>query len=72
MTISVILKNIRIQLKISQEELARHIHVSHNTVNRWENNKSNPNNMAKALLIDFCKKRKIEQEIINAIENLKK
>ena len=49
-------KFVREQLKISQEELARALNVSYATVNRWENNKSTPNNITRDAFYSFCKR----------------
>ncbi|MBU3193775.1 helix-turn-helix domain-containing protein [Clostridium algidicarnis] len=57
-----LLKRVRKELNISQEQLARELHVSFSTVNRWENEKSNPNNIAKKVFFDFCKEKGIECE----------
>jgi putative transcriptional regulator len=56
-------KKVRKELNISQEQLARELHVSFSTVNRWENEKSSPNNIAKKAFADFCKKKKIGIDI---------
>jgi len=56
------LKRVRKELNMSQEQMARELHVSFSTVNRWENEKSNPNNIAKKVFHDFCKKNKIKIE----------
>ena len=57
MTASELIKNIRMQTGLQQEDFARAIHVSYGTVNRWENNKSTPNQLAKAMLTDYCQNR---------------
>ena len=54
------IKAIRLQLGMTQEAFAEAIHVAFSTVNRWENNKSTPNSMARALIADLCKKNNIE------------
>lgn len=51
-----LVKKIRKQLKLSQEDLARQLGVSYATVNRWENGQSKPSKLAKAQLDAFCKK----------------
>ncbi|MCL2538986.1 MAG: helix-turn-helix domain-containing protein [Oscillospiraceae bacterium] len=48
---------VRERLKISQENLARELNVSYATVNRWENSKTTPNNMARIVFNDFCKRQ---------------
>ena len=45
-----IVKRIRKELGFSQEQLARGLGISFSTVNRWENGKSYPRQMAKELL----------------------
>jgi len=49
-------KEVRRQLAISQEDLARQLGVSYATVNRWENGQSKPSKLAKAQLEAFCAK----------------
>lgn len=49
-------KEIRRQLALSQEDLARQLGVSYATVNRWENGQSKPSKLAKVQLEAFCKK----------------
>jgi len=70
MKCSDIIKEIRLQLNISQEDLARELKISFATVNRWENEKSIPSKMAKRLLIDFCRDRKISDDICMMITKL--
>ena len=40
-------KSIREQLGISQDDLAKELGVSFATVNRWENNRTQPSQLAK-------------------------
>jgi DNA-binding transcriptional regulator YiaG len=49
-----LVKSIREQLDISQEDLARALGVSFATVNRWENGQARPSKLAKAQLDAFC------------------
>lgn len=56
MDFSQIIKNIRIRLKLSQEELARELGISFATVNRWENGKSTPSKLALVAVKEFCNK----------------
>lgn len=53
------IKEIRILLSMSQEDLARELGVSFATVNRWENKKAKPSKMAMKSIESFCKERKI-------------
>lgn len=47
-------KEVRRQLALSQEDLARELGVSYATVNRWENGLSKPSKLARAQLDAFC------------------
>ena len=69
MNTSELIKTIRLQLDMSQEAFAESIHVAFSTVNRWENNKSTPNSMARVLIADYCEKHGIDKELIFAIKN---
>jgi DNA-binding transcriptional regulator YiaG len=51
-----LVKEIRQQLALSQEDLARQLGVSYATVNRWENGQSMPSKLAKAQFDNFCAK----------------
>ena len=48
-----ILKAIRAQLNITQEQLARELNISFSTINRWENGHTSPSKLAKMRLLDF-------------------
>lgn len=50
------LKEVRSQLALSQEGLARELGVSFATVNRWENAQVKPSKLAKAQFETFCSK----------------
>jgi len=50
----VLLKDVRSQLGISQEALARELGVSFTSVNRWENGQVMPSKLAKAQIDAFC------------------
>ena len=50
-----LVKQVRRQLSLSQEDLARHLGVSYTTVNRWENGQSRPSKLAKAQFNAFCR-----------------
>ncbi len=55
-------KNVRIELKLSQEDLAHKLGVSFATINRWENGSYNPSRLAKKAFDDFCKENNITEE----------
>ncbi len=48
------IRKVRIQLGLSQEELARELGVSFATVNRWENGKTIPSKLARKQFESFC------------------
>lgn len=54
--IAALVKKVRKQLSLSQEDLARQLGVSFATVNRWENNHVKPSKLAVAQLEVFCSK----------------
>ena len=47
------IKSMREQLRISQEDLAKALDVSFATVNRWENNRTQPSTLARKQLEQF-------------------
>jgi len=48
-------KNVRIQLEMSQKKLANALGVSFATINRWENSRNEPSQLAKILFMNFVK-----------------
>jgi putative transcriptional regulator len=55
-----LVKEVRRQLSISQEDLARELGVSYATVNRWENDQAKPSKLARAQLDIFCNRMQKE------------
>jgi DNA-binding transcriptional regulator YiaG len=55
-----IVKEVRRQLALSQEELAHALGVSFATVNRWENGKTVPSKLAQRQFIVFCETKGID------------
>jgi len=51
-----LVRGVRRQLGISQEELAHELGVSFATINRWENGKTMPFKLAQAQFDAFCEK----------------
>jgi putative transcriptional regulator len=51
-----LVREVRRQLAISQEDLARELGVSYATVNRWENGQAKPSKLARAQLDAFCER----------------
>ena len=68
MKLDEILKAIRKELNISQEQLARDLNVSYTTLNRWENSRTKASRLAKVAMIDYCKQNRMSPELIEAIE----
>jgi len=56
-------KSIRQSLGLSQEELARELGVSFATVNRWENSKTTPSQLALKTFQEFCEKMRQEGKL---------
>lgn len=52
--LGLLIKCVRKELGLSQEQLARELNISFSTVNRWENRKTNPSQMAKEIFFKFC------------------
>lgn len=55
-----IIKEVRSQLGLSQEELAHALGVSFASINRWENGKTSPSKLARAQFDTFCRKMKTQ------------
>ena len=51
-----LVKEVRRQLALNQEDLAQELGVSFATVNRWENAQVRPSKLAKAQFEAFCSK----------------
>ncbi len=68
MTIDVILKTLRKEMNISQEQLARDLNVSFTTLNRWENNRSKPSRLALMRIIEYCETRGVSVEVITVLK----
>ncbi|WP_206081343.1 helix-turn-helix domain-containing protein [Mariprofundus ferrooxydans] len=49
-----LVRDVRKQLGLSQDQLAREIGVSFATINRWENGKTTPFKLARAQFDAFC------------------
>ena len=70
MTICEILKQIRKELNIPQETLARDLNISYATLNRWENNKNKPSRLAMDKLKDYCLKKAISDSIFSELNRI--
>ena len=68
MIFSELVKHVREELGMSQEELARALNNSYVTINLWENNKTRPNKLTLKVFFDFCNQQGID---INSLSGLK-
>ena len=55
-------KYVRNQLNLSQKKFADLLGVSFATINRWENSKNEPSQLAKNSFYDFCENNFIDVE----------
>lgn len=67
-----LIKEIRTNMELSQQELADKLHVSFATVNRWENGHCIPNDSIQTALFELCKQYKmsLQELIINKITKI--
>lgn len=57
-----LVRSLRHQLKMTQEEFAHALGITVGTVNRWENGRFRPSKLARATLIEFAQRRGISLE----------
>lgn len=65
-----LLRKIRAELNITQEQLAHELNISFSTLNRWENGHNAPSRLAKMSLMEFCKKRNLSHDLLTNLEEL--
>ena len=61
-------KSNQTRLDMTQEQLAHELQVSFDTINRWENDKSSPNNLTKSVFYQYCKDKGLYESLIMNIE----
>jgi len=49
-----LVRHLRRELKMTQEEFAHELGITVGTVNRWENGRFRPSKLARATLLDFA------------------
>lgn len=59
---SIIIKNLRYKLLLTQEEFASLMGVSYATVNRWENKRFEPTMKQKRAIKELCIKNNVKME----------
>ena len=57
------IKNIRLSTLLTQEDFAKELGVSYNTVNRWETGRVKPSIKAMKLIDTFCKEHDIDFDV---------
>ncbi|MEW6614644.1 MAG: N-6 DNA methylase [Thermodesulfobacteriota bacterium] len=67
--ISKVVKELRVMLNLSQEELAAKLGVSFATVNRWENERIIPRGKAREAILDLIEQSGIDQSALTNSEN---
>jgi DNA-binding transcriptional regulator YiaG len=68
MSFDKIIRSIRKEMELSQEQLARELNVSFSTLNRWENGKTSPSKLAKEKFVNYCVEHGIDQRKIDMIK----
>lgn len=63
-----LIKAIRMDLNITQEQLARELNISFSTINRWENGHTSPSKLAKMRLLEFCSRKNVDVAITSELE----
>lgn len=58
------IKQIRLELGLTQVAFAKKLHVSFSTVNRWENGRVNPNRLATMMIISLAEEMSADNEAI--------
>jgi putative transcriptional regulator len=64
MVFSSVVKKVRLDLKLSQQQLAQALNVSYTTINRWENGHVVPSNLAQKSFFDFCESNFINVSLL--------
>lgn len=65
-----LIKAIRMELNITQEQLAHELNISFSTINRWENGHTSPSKLAKMRLLEFCSRKNVDANITSELEKL--
>lgn len=65
-----LVKTIRLEMGISQKKLATELHVSFAAVNRWENKRTKPNQIARNAIVELAKSQAVSRNLIEELENM--
>ena len=60
-----VIKKVRCELNLSQQQLAQALNVSYTTINRWENGHVLPSNLAQKSFFDFCENNFIDISLLS-------
>lgn len=69
MTFAEAIKNMRKELKLSQEALAHELKVSFATINKWENSKTKPFRLTRDRILEFAKSKGVSGKIIEVLKS---
>ena len=59
-----LVRAVRRELKLTQEEFAHQLGITVGTVNRWENGRFRPSKLARATLADFARRHGLSLETL--------
>ena len=62
---SELVRTLRRELKMTQEEFAHELGITVGTVNRWENGRFRPSKLARATLLEFASKRGLSLDALS-------
>ena len=71
MPFDVTLKNVRRELKMTQEQLAQDLNVSFSTLSRWENNHNTPSRLARMRILEYCSQKNVSAAIVAELKEMK-
>jgi putative transcriptional regulator len=66
---SELVRALRRELKMTQEEFAHELGITVGTVNRWENGRFRPSKLARATLLEFATRHGLSVEILTQKTN---
>ncbi|MFZ3132642.1 MAG: helix-turn-helix transcriptional regulator [Desulfosporosinus sp.] len=72
MVFSFVVKKVRCELNLSQQQLAQALNVSYTTISRWENGHVVPSNLAKKSFVEFCENNFIDISLLSDSDTEKK
>ncbi len=69
MGIEYIIKSMRTELDVTQEQLAHDLDISYTTLNRWENGHNVPSRLVQKEIARYCAEKGISAELIIELEH---